>query len=67
MNLKEKSFGKRKGKTGITKCGRSRLRTLLFRCIMPMVAKNEKVNAFLKTVAYRALWKTNTRHTLGTK
>ncbi|MHA7582211.1 IS110 family RNA-guided transposase [Paenibacillus vandeheii] len=45
LNLKENSSGKRKGKTGITKRGRSRLRALLFRCIMPMVAKNEEFKA----------------------
>lgn len=41
LNLKENSSGKRKGKTGISKRGRSRLRALLFRAVMPMVAKNE--------------------------
>ncbi len=45
LNLKENSSGKRKGKTGITKRGRSRLRALLFRCVMPMVAKNEEFKA----------------------
>ncbi|MNG10835.1 Transposase IS116/IS110/IS902 family protein [compost metagenome] len=38
----ENSSGIRKGQTGITKRGRSRLRALLFRAIMPMVAKNEE-------------------------
>lgn len=41
LNLKENSSGKRKGKTGISKRGRSRLRALLFRAVMPLVAKNE--------------------------
>jgi transposase len=45
LNLKENSSGKRKGKTGITKRGRSRLRALLFRCVMPLVAKNEEFKA----------------------
>ncbi len=41
LNLKENSSGKRKGKTGISKRGQSTLRALLlFRCIMPMIAKN---------------------------
>lgn len=40
LNLKENSSGKRKGKTGISKRGRSRLRALLFRAVMPMVARN---------------------------
>jgi transposase len=45
LNLKENSSGKRKGKTGISKRGRSRLRALLFRAVMPMVAKNEAFKA----------------------
>lgn len=45
LNLKENSSGKRKGKTGITKRGRSRLRALLFRTLLPMVAKNEAFKA----------------------
>jgi transposase len=48
LNLKENSSGKRKGRTGITKRGRSRLRALLFRCVMPMVAKNEEFKALHK-------------------
>ncbi|NHW37075.1 IS110 family transposase [Paenibacillus aceris] len=45
LNLKENSSGKRKGLPGITKRGRSRLRALLFRCVMPMVAKNQEFKA----------------------
>jgi transposase len=45
LNLKENSSGKRKGLPGITKRGRSRLRALLFRCMMPMVAKNKEFKA----------------------
>jgi transposase len=45
LNLKENSSGKRKGKTGISKRGRSRLRALLFRAVMPMVAKNAEFRA----------------------
>lgn len=45
LNLKENSSGKRKGKTGISKRGRSRLRALLFRAVMPMVAKNPAFKA----------------------
>jgi len=41
LNLMENSSGKRKGRTTITKRGRSRLRALLFRCVLPMVAKNK--------------------------
>ncbi len=45
LNLMENSSGKRKGQTGITKRGRSRLRALLYRAIMPMVAKNAEFQA----------------------
>jgi transposase len=54
LNLKENSSGKRKGKTGISKRGRSRLRALLFRCIMPMVAKNEEFKALHKHFTTRS-------------
>ncbi|MFR9710053.1 transposase, partial [Paenibacillus sp. MB22_1] len=42
---KENSSGKKKGKSTITKRGRSRLRALLFRAVMPMVAKNAEFKA----------------------
>jgi Transposase and inactivated derivatives len=42
LNLIENSSGKHKGKTSISKRGRSRLRALLFRVIMPLVAKNNE-------------------------
>ena len=45
LNLKENSSGKHKGQTRITKRGRPRLRALLFRCILPLVAKNEDFKA----------------------
>lgn len=54
LNLKENSSGKRKGKTGITKRGRARLRALLFRCVMPMVAKNEEFKALHKYFTTRS-------------
>lgn len=38
LNLIENSSGKRKGKTGISKRGRSRLRALLFRAVLPLIA-----------------------------
>jgi transposase len=44
-NLKENSSGKHKGQTRITKRGRPRLRALLFRCVMPLVAKNPEFKA----------------------
>lgn len=45
LNLKENSSGKHKGQTRITKRGRPRLRALLFRCVMPLVAKNPEFKA----------------------
>lgn len=45
LNLKENSSGKHKGKSTITKRGRSRLRALLFRCVLPLVAKNQEFKA----------------------
>lgn len=45
LNLTENSSGKRKGKTGISKRGRSRLRSLLFRAILPMVSRNTEFKA----------------------
>lgn len=45
LNLKENSSGKHKGQTRITKRGRPRLRALLFRCVLPLVAKNPEFKA----------------------
>jgi transposase len=45
LNLIENSSGNHKGKTSISKRGRSRLRSLMFRVIMPLVAKNEEFKA----------------------
>lgn len=41
LNLKENTSGKHKRQTKITKRGRERLRALLFRNMMPLVAKNQ--------------------------
>jgi transposase len=46
LNLKENSSGKQKGRTRITKRGRPRLRGLLFKCVMPLVAKNPDFKSF---------------------
>jgi hypothetical protein len=54
LNLKENSSGKRKGKTGISKRGRSRLRALLFRAVLPMLAKNEAFKALHKHYTMRS-------------
>lgn len=45
LNLRENSSGTHKGLTTITKRGRSRLRAILFRAILPLVAKNAEFNA----------------------
>ncbi len=45
LNLRENSSGKHKGQTRITKRGRPRLRALLYKCIMPLVAKNKEFKA----------------------
>ena len=42
LNLKEHSSGKHKGETKITKRGRPKLRALLFRASMPLVAHNNE-------------------------
>jgi transposase len=54
LNLTENSSGIRKGQTGISKRGRSRLRGLLFRCILPMVAKNPEFKALHKHFTTRS-------------
>lgn len=48
LNIRENSSGDHKGQTTITKRGRSRLRALLFRAILPMTAKNEEFNGLHK-------------------
>lgn len=45
LNLRENSSGKHKGQTRITKRGRRRLRALLYRCAMPLVATNPEFKA----------------------
>jgi transposase len=45
LNLRENTSGKHKGQTKITKRGRKRLRALLFRVVMPLVAKNQAFKA----------------------
>lgn len=45
LNLKENTSGKHKGQTKITKRGRKKLRALLFRVVMPLVAKNRAFKA----------------------
>ena len=45
LNLKENSSGKHKGRTTISKRGRPKLRSLLFRCVIPLLAKNAEFQA----------------------
>jgi transposase len=45
LNLQENTSGKHKGQAKITKRGRRKLRALLFRVIMPLVAKNQAFKA----------------------
>jgi len=45
LNVRENSSGKRKGQTTISKRGRSRLRALLFRAMLPLVARNAEFRA----------------------
>ena len=42
LALKENSSGKHKGLTKISKRGRKKLRTILFRAVIPLVGKNEE-------------------------
>ncbi len=42
LNLMENSSGKHKGRTCITKRGRAKLRSLLYRVMLPLVAKNNE-------------------------
>jgi transposase len=42
LSLKENSSGKHKGRTTISKRGRPKLRSLLFRCVIPLLAKNSE-------------------------
>ncbi|NLN64949.1 MAG: IS110 family transposase [Clostridiaceae bacterium] len=48
LNVRENSSGEYKGQTTISKRGRSRLRALLFRAILPLTAKNAEFNALHK-------------------
>lgn len=54
LTLKEYSSGKHKGQTTITKRGRRKLRTLLFKAIMPMVAKNKEFKVLHEYYTTRA-------------
>jgi transposase len=53
LNLRENSSGKHKGQTTITKRGRSRLRALLFRAILPLISQNKEFNVLHKYLTTR--------------
>lgn len=55
FNLRENSSGKKKGKTTISKRGRSRLRAILFRAVLPMVAKNPEFKALHQYYTQRSI------------
>lgn len=48
LNLRENSSGNHKGQTTISKRGRSRLRAILFRAILPLAGKNAEFNELHK-------------------
>ena len=54
LNLKENSSGKHKGRTTISKRGRRGLRALLFKGVMPLVAKNDEFKRLHKYYTTRA-------------
>lgn len=54
LNLKENSSGKHKGQTKISKRGRPRLRALLFRCVIPLLAKNKEFRELHRYYTHRA-------------
>ena len=54
LNLKENSSGKHKGRTTISKRGRPKLRSLLFRCVIPLLAKNAEFQALHRYYTQRS-------------
>jgi transposase len=55
LNLRENSSGDHQGQTTISKRGRRRLRALLFRAILPVVAKNNEFKELHKYYTTRAI------------
>lgn len=53
LNLKEHRSGKHKGQTRITKRGRPRLRSLLYKCALVLVAKNPEFRAIHRYLTTR--------------
>ncbi|WCK52997.1 transposase [Aneurinibacillus sp. Ricciae_BoGa-3] len=54
-NWLDRYFRKHKGRTRITKRGRPKLRALLFKCVMPLVAKNQQFKALHHEFTTRAV------------
>ncbi len=54
LTLKENSSGKHKGRTQISKRGRPKLRALLFRCAIPLLAKNTEFQELHRYYTQRA-------------
>ncbi len=55
LNLRENSSGEHKGQTTISKRGRKRLRALLFRAMLPLVAKNQEFKQLHKYYTTRSI------------
>lgn len=55
LNLRENSSGEHKGETTISKRGRKRLRALLFRAMLPLIAKNEEFKQLHKYYTTRPI------------
>jgi len=55
LSLKENSSGKHKGRTTISKRGRPRLRALLFRGVIPLLAKNAEFQELHRYYTQRAI------------
>ena len=54
LNLKHNSSGKHQGRTTISKRGRPKLRSLLFRCVIPLLAKDAEFQALHEYYTHRA-------------
>jgi transposase len=54
LNLKENSSGKHKGRTTISKRGRPKLRSILFRGVIPLLAKNAEFKELHRYYTQRA-------------
>jgi len=54
LNLRENSSGAHKGQTKITRRGRPRLRSLLFRAVIPLLAKNAQFQELHRYYTQRA-------------